>query len=98
LKELFGRARSIEQMHGASDDSGPSGLAVGTEPGAIFAAKILVENDRVAPVPVLLELRDATRVSAINALVTRALLNNLPRDDCAAMNWHRLLRTLKDPK
>jgi hypothetical protein len=47
----------------------------GTEPGAIFAVKILVEKDRVGPVPVLLELRDATRVSAIDALVIRALLS-----------------------
>src|SRR5512145_3297328 len=55
LEELLGRARR-EQMHGPGDNSGPSRLMVRAEAGPVVAVEILVEQEKVPPVRVLLEL------------------------------------------
>src|SRR5215467_9021595 len=44
-----------EQVHGARDDPGPSGLMARPEAGTVVAVEVLVEEDEVAPVRILLE-------------------------------------------
>src|SRR5262245_6627242 len=56
LEELLGRTGG-EQVHAAGDDPGPAGLMARAEPGAVVAVEVLVEQDEIAPVGVLLELR-----------------------------------------
>ena len=41
------------------DQSRPSGLVIGAEPGAVVAVEVLVEEQQVAPVRILLELLGA---------------------------------------
>src|SRR5262245_45070485 len=47
-----------EQVHGTGDDAGPSRLVARTEPGAVVAVEVLVEQHEIAPVRILLELLD----------------------------------------
>src|SRR4051812_2290210 len=80
----FCRCRG-EQMHRARDDSRPSGLMAGAEPGAVVAVEVFVKQQQVAPVRVLLELcrRAVDRPAAIRVpredagQPSRNLLGNL---------------------
>ena len=66
LEHLIRRCR-CEQMHGPSDDPGPTGLVTGPQPGAIVAMKVLIEGQAIAPVRILLEFLAAAinRTSAL---------------------------------
>ena len=48
-----------EQVEQRRDEPGPAGLVAGAEPGAVVAVEVLVEEDQVAPVRIVLELRRA---------------------------------------
>src|SRR6267142_1545009 len=58
LESLLGGG-GREQVHGARDDAGPSGLMARPEPRAVVAVEVFIEQDEVAPVRVLLELAGA---------------------------------------
>src|SRR5262249_31107617 len=54
FEDLLGRG-GCEQMHGSGNDPGPARLVTGAEPGAIVAVEVLIEQDKVAPMWVLLK-------------------------------------------
>src|SRR6185295_12295216 len=49
LEQLVGRA-GREHVHETGDDSRPAGLVAGSEPRAVVAVEVLVEEDEIAPV------------------------------------------------
>src|SRR5262245_29233767 len=56
FEELLGRAGG-EHMHAPGDGPRPAGLMARAEAGAVVAVEVLVEQDEIAPVRILLELR-----------------------------------------
>src|SRR6516225_1756497 len=55
FESLLGRG-GREQVHDPRDDAGPAGLMAGTDAGSIVAVEVLVEQYRIVPVRILLEL------------------------------------------
>ena len=54
------RIHTCKQIKGARDDSCPSGLMAGSEPGAIVPVEVFVEENVIPPVGIFLELLGAS--------------------------------------
>ena len=67
-QRMLGR-EGREQVHQPGDDTGPARLVAGPKPGPVVAVEILVEQQAIAPVRIVLELRRSSvdRPTAIRA-------------------------------
>ena len=69
-----------EEVEQRRDEAGPPGLVAGAEPGAVVAVEVLVEQDQVAPVRIVLELRRAAVHRPPPVVVAQERRRQPPRD------------------